>query len=40
MTNKDSKEVYENIQMKFIDSCKFMPSNLTDLASDLDDNQC
>ena len=33
--DKDGKEVHKNIQLSFIDSCRFMASNLDKLASNL-----
>ena len=40
VSNKYSKEVRENIQLRFIDSCGFVASSLNKLASSLDDDQC
>ena len=34
-----SKEVCQNIQLRFIDSCRFTALGLDELASNLDDDQ-
>ena len=40
VSNKDGKEVHKNIQLRFIDSCRFMASGLDKLACNLDGDQC
>ena len=40
LTNRDGKEVRKNIQLRFIESCRFMPFSPDKLASNLDDYQC
>ena len=37
VSNKDGKEVHKNVQLRLIDSCRFMVSGLDKLASNLCD---
>lgn len=39
MTSKDGKEVHKNIQLTFMNSCKFMVSSLNKLVCNLDDDK-
>ena len=40
VTQKVGKEVYKNIQLGSIDSCRFMASSLDKLTLNLDEDQC
>ena len=40
MSKKDGTEVCKNIQLRFIDDCRFMPSRIDKPMSNLDDDQC
>lgn len=40
MTNKDSREVHKNIQLRLIDSCRFLSFGLDQMVCNLDDDQC
>ena len=40
VSNKDSTEVCKNLQLRFIDNCRFMALSLNELAPNLDDDQC
>ena len=39
-SNKDGKKIRKNIQLRFMDICRFMLFSLDKLASNLDDDQC
>lgn len=38
-SNKDDKEIRKNIQLRFMDICRFMLFSLDKLASNLDDDK-
>ena len=40
VTNEDGKEVYKNIQLRFIHSCRFVASSLDKLDSNLNNDPC
>ena len=40
LSNKEDKEVLNNIQLRFIENCRFRPFNLDKFASNLNDDQC
>ena len=40
VSNKEGKEVRKNIQLRFVDSCRFMSFILDKLASNFNDYQC
>ena len=40
VSNKDGTKVCKNIQLRFIDSCRFLALSLNELASNLNDDQC
>ena len=40
VSNKDGTKVRKNIQLRFIDSCRFLALSLNELASNLNDDQC
>ena len=40
MINKDSKGVHKNIQLRFIDSCRFLSFGLDQIVCNVNDDQC
>ena len=40
MTNKDGEEIRKNIQLRFMDSYRFMISSIDKLVYSMDDDQC
>ena len=39
-SNKGGKKIRKNIQLRFVDICRFILFSLDKLASNLDDDQC
>ena len=40
VTDKNGKQVYKNVELRFIDSFRFTQKSLDELARNLDDDQC
>lgn len=40
ITNSDEKQVFNKVELRFFHSCRFMPSSLDKLSSNLSDEQC